>query len=342
MAIDRIAGSGIQAQLRAAENAAHNISQVNVDAPQLVSTRFESAAPAPPRGGGGVRAETELRSRSQSPVLDPSVNETFVREQVDIAQELTDLLTARRAFQANLAVERTYRAFPDATLTLAAWSPFRARRPRGSRRRGGETSLPCHPFPHRPAPIRRRGRRSEDVAITKIEASAVIPAAPSQVWQSLLDSRRWAHWLPEGAAARIERIEPTDDTFERVGDRRRCSAIVSGFPLMGERRLAWNEWVTDVDRGRTLEIESLPASHAIRRWRVRFWLVADETEGTRLRCHVSYRPASFAGWLADRLLLRRRVTEATTTWLNNLAASFAPEIAAEPHILEPGEALVAA
>src|SRR5687767_10112042 len=95
MALERIASSGIQAQLRAAENAAHNISQVNVEAPELVSTRFEASAPPPPRGAGGVRAETEAR-RSASPVLDPAVSETFVREQVDLAQELTDLLTARR------------------------------------------------------------------------------------------------------------------------------------------------------------------------------------------------------------------------------------------------------
>ena len=119
MAIDRIASSGIQAQLRATENAAYNLSQIGVEAPQLVDTRFEALSPAPPRGGGGVRAETEPRP-SQTPVLDPAVNEAFVREQVDIAQEVTDLLTAQRAFEANLAVERTYRAFTEATLNLAA------------------------------------------------------------------------------------------------------------------------------------------------------------------------------------------------------------------------------
>ena len=118
MALERIASSGIQAQLRAAENAAHNISQLSVEAPHLVSTRFEALSPAPPRGGG-VRAETEPRP-SSSPVLDPAVNETFVREQVDIVQELTDLLTAHRAFQANVAVERTYRSFTEATLNLSA------------------------------------------------------------------------------------------------------------------------------------------------------------------------------------------------------------------------------
>ena len=117
MALERIASSGIQAQLRAAENAAHNVSQINVEAPQLVSTRFEAA----PRGAG-VRAETEPRQapRSSTPQLDPQVSESFVRDQVDIAQELTSLLTARRAFQANLAVERASRSFVDATLNLAA------------------------------------------------------------------------------------------------------------------------------------------------------------------------------------------------------------------------------
>ena len=179
-------------------------------------------------------------------------------------------------------------------------------------------------------------------SLTRIEASTFIPAPTHTVWQTLLDPCRWADWLPEGAAARIEAIESTDDTFERVGDRRRCSAVLSGLPLVGARRLVWNEWVTDVDRGRTLEIESLPADHAIRRWRVRFWLVPEAAYGTRLRCHVSYRPASLTGWLADRLVLRRRVTSAAHTWLNNLAASFAPEPVEERPALEPSEALVAA
>ena len=116
MALERIASSGIQAQLRAAENAAHNVSQINVDAPQLVSTRFETG----PRGAG-VRAETELRQAPRSsPQLDPQVSESFVRDQVDIVQEFTNLLTARRAFQANVAVERASRSFVDATLNLAA------------------------------------------------------------------------------------------------------------------------------------------------------------------------------------------------------------------------------
>jgi hypothetical protein len=179
-------------------------------------------------------------------------------------------------------------------------------------------------------------------SITKIEASAVIPAPPHVVWESLLDSRSWTEQLPEDAAARIEAIDATDDTFERVGDRRRCAAVLTRLPLVGARRLVWNEWVTDVDRGRTLEIEALPADRAIRRWRVRFWLVPDSSHSTRLRCHVSYRPASLTGWLVDRLLLRRRVTEAAHTWLLNLAASFLPAEAEQAPVLEPNEALVAA
>ena len=175
---------------------------------------------------------------------------------------------------------------------------------------------------------------------TKIEASAVIPAPPHQVWQSLLDSRRWSQWLPEGAPARIDAIEATDETFERVGDRRRCSAVLSGIPFFRERRLVWNEWVTDVDRGRTLEIEALPARHPIRRWRVRFWLVPDAEFGTRLRCHLSYRPASLTGWLADQFL-RRRLTVAAEMFLLNLSASFTPS-PPQTSIPEPTETLVAA
>ncbi|MGI8423677.1 MAG: SRPBCC family protein [Chloroflexota bacterium] len=179
--------------------------------------------------------------------------------------------------------------------------------------------------------------------ITKIESCTVISAEPAHVWAALLDSRRWANWLPDGSPARIEIIESVDRTFERVGDRRRCSAVVSGLPLLRERRLTWDEQVTDLDRERTLEVEALPAFHAIRRWRIRFWLVPEPGAGTRVRCHVSYRPASVTGWLADRLFLRGRVTTAAEAWLNNLAASFEPaEVREASHAPDVGEALVAA
>ena len=122
MSLDRISNSGLQANLRAVENAAHNISQVGVEAPVLLRTRFR-AEPAPPSGPGGVRAETEAltpRRTSGGPVLNPEIQESFVRDDVDLVQELTDTLVARRGFQASLAVERASRSFVEATLNLGA------------------------------------------------------------------------------------------------------------------------------------------------------------------------------------------------------------------------------
>jgi hypothetical protein len=122
MALDRISTSGLQANLRAFETTAHNVSQLNVEEPQLYRTRFESNPP-PPRGGGGVRAQTErvTPNASQdggSPVLSPEVGESFVRDQVDLVQEFTDAIVAQRGFQANLAAQRTARSFMEATLNL--------------------------------------------------------------------------------------------------------------------------------------------------------------------------------------------------------------------------------
>lgn len=177
--------------------------------------------------------------------------------------------------------------------------------------------------------------------LVQLEAAALVPADVSHVWQALLDPHRWVFALPENAPARLEELEQLDETFQRVGDRRRCTATIEGVPLVGRRRLEWEEQVTDVDSERTLEIESVPAYHAIRRWRLRFWLVPQDGRHTRVRCELSYRPVSLTGWLADRLFLRRRVTLAAQAWLGSLAASFAP--AEQPALMtEPAEALVAA
>ncbi len=124
MALDRISTSALGAQTRAVDDSAHNISQLNVRDAQVVRTRFESEAP-PPRGTGGVRAQTELVERRSpsapsSPFLSPELDESFVRDDVDIAQELTNVLVARRAFQANVVVQRASRAFMDATLSIGA------------------------------------------------------------------------------------------------------------------------------------------------------------------------------------------------------------------------------
>jgi len=120
MALDRIAQSGLRAQSRVIENVAHNISQLNAREPLLIRTRLQSEA-SPPSGPGGVRAETEIAPRQTTgPLLSPDLQESFVRDEVDLGQELTNALSARRAFEANLAVERTYRDFFKATLNLGA------------------------------------------------------------------------------------------------------------------------------------------------------------------------------------------------------------------------------
>ena len=124
MALQQISTSGIRAHLQAAENAAHNIAQLNVESPTLLRTRFRSDAP-PPSGPGGVRAETEAlqpsqSNRSSAPVLSPAIQESFVRDEVDLVHEMTDLLVARRGFQANVVAERASRAFVEATLNIRA------------------------------------------------------------------------------------------------------------------------------------------------------------------------------------------------------------------------------
>ena len=121
VALQNISASGVRAHLKAADSAAHNIAQLGVDAPELLRTHFR-AEPSPP---GGVRAETEVRPssqppRSSTPVLSPELRESFVRDDVDLVQEFTDLLVARRGFQANLAAERASRSFLEATLNLSA------------------------------------------------------------------------------------------------------------------------------------------------------------------------------------------------------------------------------
>ena len=120
MAVEQIAASGLRAQVRAVDNAAHNVSQLAVREPLLVRTRFESQAPQP---RGGVSAQTELapsRASSGGTVLSPEIEDSFVTGGVDLVQELTDTVVARRAFQANLAVQRSSRAFIEATLDIAA------------------------------------------------------------------------------------------------------------------------------------------------------------------------------------------------------------------------------
>jgi len=178
--------------------------------------------------------------------------------------------------------------------------------------------------------------------IVKIETAVVVPAAVYRVWDALLDQNRWVDRLPDGAPVRIEQLEPLDETFVRVGDRRRCAAVIDQLPLVGRRRLSWEEQVTDVDPERTLEVESVPSRDAIRRWRVRFWLVPQSDGATRVCCYVSYRPATFIARAIDALFLRRRITLAADSWLTALATSFAPAEIVDQPAPELSEALIAA
>ena len=163
--------------------------------------------------------------------------------------------------------------------------------------------------------------------LTTIEAVTVVPADAAAVWQALLNQARWQDW--EYPGVRLEGAELDDDAFERVGDRRRCVVALTGLPLGRRRRICWDEQVTDVDPERTLEVESLSDRASIRRWRVRFWLVSQPDDQTRLRCRVSYRAVTMSGWLADRLFLRKRVEAAAGAWLASLACSFSTSQAKE-------------
>ncbi len=158
--------------------------------------------------------------------------------------------------------------------------------------------------------------------VTQISAETVVPAAATHVWEALLDPGRWRAWEHPNAGLQLEDVALEGEAFEHIGDRRRCSASLTNLPLGRRHTLVWDEQVTDVDPERTLEVESLPGNACIRRWRVRFWLLAQADGSTRLRCRVTYLPLAFRGWLADKLFLRSRVTAAAEGWLESLATSF--------------------
>lgn len=170
--------------------------------------------------------------------------------------------------------------------------------------------------------------------VRTIEAAATVATTPMHAWHALLDDGRWAGW--DAGGIRIDEAAPLDGALEKVGDRRQCAATI-GVPLVGRRRVEWQEQVTDVDAHRTIEIEALPGSSGIRRWRVRFWLVPQAGGETRVSCRVSYWPATFAGRLIDRLVLRKRVSAAVEAWMDALSQSFMPSEA--PVVTLPGTAL---
>ena len=199
-----------------------------------------------------------------------------------------------------------------------------------------------------------RGRQPTQTGTSEmaiIEAVAVAPAPPAAVWEALLDAQRWAEWRHDAAGAHLEAVEIQGPAFGQVGDRRRCTGLLTGLPLLRRRRVVWEEQVTDACAGRTLEVEAVArpgARGAIRRWRLRVWLVphhappheaqpdAEQETHTRLRCRLSYQPASTGGWVVDRLFLRRRIEDATHAFVTSLAASFGPAAEAEDEAAQEG------
>ncbi len=213
--------------------------------------------------------------------------------------------------------------------------------------------------------------------LTQIEAVTVVPAEGSAVWHALLNHTSWSGWEDTRGTLRLEDIQPLVDPERiiapdaldagspdanalggaegpagplagapaspviRVGDRRRCTAVVLGAPLLRRRRVTWDEHVSDVDEQRTIELEALDRGGAIRRWRLRFWLIAQADGQTRLRCRLTYRPATLGGRLFDRLVLRPRLTRAADEWLTSIASSLgavAPGVSLTPVAEHPAEA----
>lgn len=161
--------------------------------------------------------------------------------------------------------------------------------------------------------------------MTRIEAVAVVPAAVPDVWSALLNHERWPEWRANESALYLGAVEPVDGALTTVGDRRRCTAVLDRLPLVGHRHFSWEERITDIAEARTLELETCNENPALRRWRVRVWLAAQTDGQTRIRCQVSYTPATLSAWLADLCILRRRIELAVSAWLSAIAASFAEE-----------------
>ena len=165
--------------------------------------------------------------------------------------------------------------------------------------------------------------------MTRIEAEAAVAAAPSDVWQTLLEHHRWAEWSTANVSrACLRAVDPLGGPADRVGALRRNEATVS-VPLFGTRTLRWSEQVTDVAAPWTLELEAIDQP-PIRQWRIRLWLVEQLTGGTRVRCRLTYRPSTLRLKLADALFLRRALAEQVQATLQGLAGAFAAPPAALP------------
>ncbi|MBJ94456.1 MAG: hypothetical protein CMP23_08240 [Rickettsiales bacterium] len=97
-----IANSGLQAQQSRVHAAAHNIANLTTDdfRPQQVALSS--------REGGGVRAEVSSAPNSGPPRFDPQSGELLGNfSGTDLPTEALTLISARRAYGANLALLRT-------------------------------------------------------------------------------------------------------------------------------------------------------------------------------------------------------------------------------------------
>ncbi len=166
-------------------------------------------------------------------------------------------------------------------------------------------------------------------AMTSIEAETSIAAAPGDVWAALLDGKRWTSWagLVDPTAPTTKRrrvtldaVEPLDGPADQVGTLRWAAATIA-IPLLGARAAQWVEQVSDVAAPWTIEYESL-ARRPFKRWRLRLRLAERSDGGTRVRCRVTYAPATLGLKLADRLFLRRAISEEAQATLDGLACSF--------------------
>jgi hypothetical protein len=196
--------------------------------------------------------------------------------------------------------------------------------------------------------------------MTRIEAETTIAAQPAEVWRALLDLARWPEWSSAATAASgvgtagatsaserpyqitLRHIEALGEPAGRVGALRRCVATVT-VPLLGARAAEWVEQVTDLTAPWTMEIEGL-GRRPLKYWRLRIWLMDQVDGGTRVRCRLTYLPATLRLKVANALFLQRAIERQIGTVLTGLACSFqavdAPEAAGE--VTEEATELVAA
>jgi hypothetical protein len=83
-------------------------------------------------------------------------------------------------------------------------------------------------------------------------------------------------------------------------------------------------------------VEAPSIGRLVRRWRVRLTLVAQGRGQTRLRCRVSYEPASVVAKLIDGAYLRRAIADGVEGALAGIAAAFRiPVTAARLPVADP-------